>query len=704
MIVSLDTETTGLDPWHGTKPFLITISTDSDEHIIWDWPVNPLDREPSVDHTDLVEIQELIDKCDRLVLQNSTFDLKMLETLNHPGIWEWEPWPWHKIHDTQLSSHMLASCESRDLTTLALKYLRIDLKPFETEIKKATDKARRLVRSRLFMEEHGEWAIAKDGRLDMPSASGSVWKADMWLPEALAEFAPTFLPDWYDWKPATKNYQGDDYLKHPWLTLVKNYANSDSEATLLVHQRQEEILKSKNLWEIYIERLKLLPIVYEMKETGVTVSKTRKDEIYRTYEKETEKIRQKCIVLADHPELTDLPVNGRSNALNTVVFDHFNLKSPKTTPAGNPSMDKEVMGHWLKELDRKDKRRHFIQGLSDYRKRKTAISYMDGYERFWIPVKDQIDWYVLHPSLHATGTNTLRWASSNPNQQNISKKEGFNLRYCFGPLPGRKWASLDYENIELRIPAYESKELELIALFEEPFKPPYYGSVHLLNFSTVYPDKWQEAIDNSSLEDAADWIKHNWKASWYQRCKNGDFAVQYGSVEKPGGWSTADRAFGRQGCQAKLKERFQKQESLNQHWIDIANKTGYVDTIPDIEINPKRGYPLQCSRAAGGNISPTIPLNYHTQGTACWVIFRAMVKVHEYLQEINRNKPNELKWNMVMQVHDELVIDFPIRKGYQYHLKSIKNLMESCGDPIGVPLKVGCEIHDDNWSQGRSME
>lgn len=703
MIVALDTETTGLDPWHGTKPFLITISTDSDKHVIWDWPVNPLDREPSVDHSDLVEIQELINNCDRLVLQNGTFDLKMLETLNQPGLWEWEPWPWEKIHDTQFSSHMLASCELRNLTTLTLKYLQIDLKPYETLIKKATEKARRLVRSKAFIEEYGEWAIAKEGRPDMPSASGSVWKADMWLPEALAEFAPSFLPDWEQWKATTKKYEGDDYLKHPWLTLVSSYANSDSEATLLVHLKQEKLLKSKNLWDIYIERLKLLPIIYNMKESGVTVNGTRKNEIYKSYEIETELIRNKCLTIANSPELKDLPVNGRSKALNTVVFDEFKLKSPKLTPSGNPSMDKEVITHWLKELDPKDKRRHFIKGLSDYRKRKTAISYMDGYERFWTPVKDEEDWYVLHPSLHATGTNTLRWASSNPNEQNISKKEGFNLRYCFGPLPGRKWASLDYENIELRIPAYESKETELIGLFEKPLESPYYGSVHLLNFSTVYPDKWQEAIDKSSLSEAASWIKHNWKGTWYQRCKNGDFAVQYGSVEKANGWSTADKAFGRLGCQAKLKERFQKQEKLNQHWIKIANQTGYVSTIPDRDIDPNKGYPLQCSRAGWGGISPTIPLNYHVQGTACWVIFRAMVKVQNYLDNLNDGKPDDLRWNIVMQVHDELVIDFPIRKGYQYHLKNIRGLMESCGTPIGVLLKVSCEIHDDNWSEGRSM-
>ena len=693
MIVSLDTETTGLDPWHGSKPFLVTVTLDSGESIVWEWDVDPLTREPKVVREDLLEIKELIDSCERLVLQNSTFDLKMLKTLETED-WSWGEWPWDKIHDTQFSAHMIASCQRRDLTTLALLELGIDVKPFEDAIHAATDKARRITRSKSFVAEQGEWAIAKAGRSDMPSAGEKTWKADMWLPRCLILTAPDYVPDWEE---------GQDPETHPWATILHNYANGDSECTLLIHEKHEDYLKSRGLWKIYVERLKILRIVYDMKETGVTLNKTRRDELYGEYAQVTEEIRERCVRIANNPELEDLPVNGRSNALNTVIFDQFKLKSPKTTKTGNPSMDKEVLAYWLDQLEAKDKRRYFIDGLLNYRKRKTAMAYIDGYSRFWNHIRD--DWYVLHPSLHPTGTNTLRWSSSNPNEQNISKKQGFNLRYCFGPTPGRCWASLDYENVELRIPAYESGEQELIELFERPDDPPYYGSVHLLNFSTVYPDKWKEAVTNGGYEGAANWIKKNWKDSWYQRCKNGDFAVQYGSVERTGSqWSTADRAFGRKGCQALLKARFAKQEALNQHWIKTANDTGYVSTIPDIEIDPDHGYPLECSKTEGGNISPTIPLNYHVQGTACWVIFRAMVKVQEYLDSINKNKPDELKWFMVMQVHDELVIDFPIRRGYEIRLKEIKRIMESCGDYIKVPLKVGCDIHENNWSEGRGLE
>lgn len=702
MLIGLDTETTGLDPWHGTMPFLVTVSVNGEDQIIWEWDVDPYTRKPSPDLNDLVEIQNLIDSADSIVLQNSTFDIKMLDTLNGYEGWEWNPWPWDRIHDTQISAHMLASCGPRDLTNLSLIYLGVDLQPFEDRIHLATEKARRIARSKLFKETYGEWRQAKAGEPDMPSAVGKCWKADMWLPRTICQLAEEFLPDWESWKAPTKKEKGDDPSEHPWWDILHGYANSDSEATLNLHRIHMQRLAELGQMEIYEERRKILRIVYDMKETGVSVNARRKDELHRKYEEEAEKLRKKCIVIANNPELEDLPVNGRSNALNVVVFEQFKLTSPFVTPTGNPSMNKDAIEYWLEQLSPSDKRRLFLASLLDYRKRKTAISYMDGYERFWVPVDG--DDYVLHPSLHATGTNTLRWSSSNPNEQNISKKEGFNLRYCFGPRQGRVWASLDYENIELRIPAYESGEAELIDLFERPDEPPYYGSVHMLNFSTVFPDKWAEAVRNGGVDGASDWIKKHWKSTWYQRCKNGDFAVQYGSVERGGGrWSTADRAFGRKGCQALLKARFSKQEALNNYWIRVANETGYVSTMPDKEVNTEQGYPIQCSRAASGDISPTVPLNYHVQGTACWVIMKAMLKVQEYLDKINKGKPLELQAHMVMQVHDELVLDFPLRKGYEIHLRKVREIMESCGECIGVPLKVGCEVHMNNWAEGQPL-
>lgn len=704
-MLSLDTETTGLDPWHGTMPYIVTTCNENGVVTTWEWDVDPFTRKPMIPDGELWEIEELLNGEDEWILQNATFDLKILETLDGCNGWKWEEWPWEKIHDTQISAHMLGSCSRKDLTTLCLKHLNINVLPYEERIQAATEKARRLTRSKLFREDHGIWQIAEAGRPDMPSAGEKCWKADMWLPRAICRLAQDYLPDVGEWRGPSKEHVGDNPGEHPWWDLVREYADVDAETTIAVHKMQRKELQEKGLWAVYKERLKVLPVVHKMKESGITISKERKDGLSLEYEREVEVLNRKCVNLSSHPEFGELPANGRSQVLNEVMFDEFGLTSPFKTAKGAPSMNKEALAYWMENLDPKDKRYHFVKSLREYRQRKTAIGYMEGYERYWQETHAE-GYYLIHPSLNATGTNTLRWSSSNPNQQNISKKEGFNLRYCFGPTPGRGWASLDYENIELRIPAYESGQQELIDLFERPDEPPFYGSEHLLNFSTVFEDQWLIACKESGGEDtAAAYIKENWKATWYQRCKNGDFAVQYGAIDRgPDIWNTADRAFGRMGCLSKLKRRFSNKEKLNQKYIKMADETGGVVTMPDLEVDAEHGYPLECPKDRWGRVSPTIPLNYHVQGTACWVIFRAMIKVQEYLDRINFGKPSELHWRMVMQVHDELVIDFPLRKGFQVHLRKIRSIMESCGDCIGVPLKVGCDLHLDNWSQGESLK
>jgi hypothetical protein len=169
---------------------------------------------------------------------------------------------------------------------------------------------------------------------------------------------------------------------------------------------------------------------------------------------------------------------------------------------------------------------------------------------------------VLHPSLNPTGTDTLRWSCSNPNEMNIAKQEGFNLRLCFGPAPGREWWSLDAKNIELRIPAYESGQKDLIDLFERPDDPPFYGSTHLLNFSVVYPDLWEKELREVGLEKVGPHCKKKYASTWYQWCKNGGFAVQYGAVDRDDGGGTADRAFHRRGSHSLLTKSILKTGSL----------------------------------------------------------------------------------------------------------------------------------------------
>jgi len=717
-MISLDTETTGLDLRHGAKPYLVTTCNEDMENIYWEWDVDPYTREPKIPRRDLNHVKRLIKKADLLVLQNPKFDVCALAQI---GI---NDWPWHKTRDTLMAGHLLASNQPHDLATMALIYADINIQPLEDTMKGAVDAARSYIR-REFKKR--PWRLAQSGLPEMPSVKGSnkkrkarggeecgPWKHDAWVPRTLASQL--------------------DYPKdHSWWGVTSDYANGDSSSTLLVYLKQEKLLKERGLWKIYLESLKLLPVIYAMESHGVTLNVDRCVELIGIYEKDTQRRKRICLRAAGG-QLKDLPKGSRSKALTNVLLGTpcedcngegylwnetgggkkscttcfgkgrhggFGLVSNKTTPKGAPCLDKEVLEHWSTTLNPRSKACLFVRNLREYRKRATALSYLRSYEKFCLPTEAGESWQVLHPSLNPTGTSTLRCSSNNPNEQNISKKEGFNLRYVFGPLPGREWWSLDAKNIELRIPAYECGEPEVIELFEHPNIPPYYGSAHLLNFSTIYPEIWEKELDAVGFEKVGPHCKKKYESTWYQWCKNFDFAVQYGAVLKVDSVGTADRAAHKEGAHALVKARFGKLDSHNQACIDFAKKHGYIETIPDKNVDKERGYPLLCTRNRWGGVKPTIPLNYRTQGTAMWWMRKGMVRCHAYLQTL----PDH---HMVMQVHDELVFDMPKRRlrgrkpweGNRTIAAELKRLMELGGEDIGLPTPVSVTYHEHNWSEG----
>jgi hypothetical protein len=137
--------------------------------------------------------------------------------------------------------------------------------------------------------------------------------------------------------------------------------------------------------------------------------------------------------------------------------------------------------------------------------------------------------------------------------------------------------------------------------------------------------------------------------------------------------------------------------------ILFANEYGFVETIPDKTVSPK-GYPIMCSRGDWGRISPTVPLNYHIQSTACWCKLKAAVRVYGFLQEFSRK--DRRGYYIIMEVHDELVLDFP--KGHvgehASKIAKIVRLMEQSGDDIGIPLKVSVSYHPNNWGETKEPE
>lgn len=339
----------------------------------------------------------------------------------------------------------------------------------------------------------------------------------------------------------------------------------------------------------------------------------------------------------------------------------------------------------------------------------------------------QSGFLVLHPNFNITGSDTLRWSSTNPNQQNVSKQEEWNLRQVYRPLPGREWYSGDYSNIELRIFAYACGDQQLIAAFEEGY------SVHAIIFEVLWPNEFAtartEAIKLLSAADrkdpkkvrnaTGDIIKVKYKSNLYQWIKNGNFALIYGA-----GITKADRTYHQKGAYDKIRTRLPLIDSFMRLKNREALENGFVRALgcghklvrerqPDgtYEIGRDYGYKLYVSAD-----EPHKAVNYFVQPSAGWAISLAIRRVWEYLKQFNQTRlaqliglptPSMFGHYMTMQVHDELDFDFPVCNRTPSSpdamnlmiIKEIKRIMESSGDDLGLPTPVEFARHTESWAK-----
>lgn len=722
-MIALDTETAGMDFHHGCRPFFVVTCDLEGRQQYWEWSVDPLTRLPSIPQEDLADIANLLRDQDRLVFHNTKFDVSALNSI---GLWNLlklsSVWP--KIDDTLIAAHLIYSNSPKDLTSLGVDWLGIDLQPLEDALERCVKEVRSIVHQAklrekrqakkgvtLFEEEEENplthWRIAEDGDSMLPSAGKELWRADYWLPRAYAE------------------HMGLEESHEYWMVL-RDYALQDPAVTLGVWLKMEAEINRRNLKKFYEERMKVLPITYRMEQRGVTLSGGRLDELKSVYSEESKELEETCVGLAESLgfELTLPKGASPNNSLKKFIYE--GLKLPvmigKKSKTGTGSLDKDIMAEYLLLAKSNTKERLFLQSWQAKKKRTTSLGFMESYASFWR--EQSYGWYLLHPTFNITGTSTLRFSCVNPNTQQISKfetqcercdgdgcgvchntgKSFRSMKYVFGPAPGREWYSFDAKNIELRLPFYESGEKALIDLFEKPDEAPFFGSNHLLNFSVVYPDVWAKELKNQERDK--NYIKEKYKYTEYQWVKNGGFAIQYQAGDK-----TADAAFRKSGARSMLKSRFAKLEELNTWCCNFADRHGYIETIVDKSLGLNAGYPLACTRNEWNRIKPTIPLSYRVQGSAMWWTMKATIRVEEFFAKLNRGEKFVGKrwpggYYICLQVHDELVTDMPKGKTRDYNLpiaREVQRLMALGGEDYSIPTPVGCELHQDNWAEGLSI-
>lgn len=751
MIISLDTETTGIDFAHGAKPFLVTWCEVGQNPQYYEWPVNPLTRQPEIpdeEYDDLLALTELIDAADVIYLQNAKFDVRALATI---GI----ALPWEKVRDTLVMGHLLATNHKHDLTSMCIEYLGTDIEPFEVHIKQVVQQCRALAK-----RHHLGWRLATEGLEDMPSIKpGSKrdedkpWKNDMWLPRAM-----------YHNHVSSNGHM--PYERNPqWLDACAKYACGDSEHTLYLGLEMERLIRERGLWKIYEHRLEMPRVDCEMESYGVTVIGEYTKATIQSYSEYIAEANAALIAIAaefDHeleladgasindnmrdffygkvaqrcsnprcnwtkrikhwnnerPTLSLCPKcstgNSRRSAVRSPleldVQPNLNLRVIVSSKSGNASLDKYAMQDYL--MSAEGPAHDFIRILTDKRKHDTDLTYMQAYQRFWVPIPSSPGYYRLHPSLNPCGTDHLRQSSSNPNLQNVGGQEDkcdecdgkggdciwchgtglvrTSVKECFGPAPGREWWALDYKSIERRIPAYESGEPKMIEVFEKPEEPPYWGSLYLLTASVLFPKEfWPLAEEKNGFKEK--------EPRLYKRAKFFDLATQYGA-----GRAKADDVSGVKGSFDLVKQEFPLLTALQRKYLRDAERLGYVQTLPDRTVDPERGYPILPSRTEEGRVLSTTPFNYHTSGTACWCKNTALVRCSRKLAEW---RAEGFDAHMSLEIHDEILFDFPRGATLEENLPralELKRLMEESGQNLvpSIPTPVSVKYHSVSWAKG----
>ncbi|SKC64244.1 DNA polymerase I [Maledivibacter halophilus] len=390
-------------------------------------------------------------------------------------------------------------------------------------------------------------------------------------------------------------------------------------------------------------------------------------EVLASLEYEGFKVDKEALKELDE-ELT-VKIEEITNEIYQLSGEEFNINSPKQLGVilfdklGLPVIKKTKTGYSTSHdvLEKLYKRHPIIPLLIEYRQLvKLKSTYIDGLFNLINPITGKI-----HSSFNQTVTVTGRISSTEPNLQNIPIRLeiGRRIRKVFVPHDdNHSLIDADYSQIELRVLAHMSKDENLIKAFKED------DDIHTITASQVF----NVPIDKvTSLERG--------------RAKAVNFGIVYGISDF--GLAT-NLNITRKEAKKYIDEYFKKYKGVKEYMdneVEKGKEFGYVTTI----LKRRRYLPELKSRNFNiRSFGERTAMNTPIQGSAADIIKIAMVKVFNELR--NRN----LKSKLILQVHDELIID-ACNDELDEVKKLLKKNMEKAID-IDVPLKVDMNT-GENW-------
>ena len=430
---------------------------------------------------------------------------------------------------------------------------------------------------------------------------------------------------------------------------ARNYSCEEADIAFRMRAVFEPQLEVHGLTALFHEiELPLLRVLADMEWTGVSIDLAWFASLKERFRRERERVEQE--IYTEAGEVFNINSN---NQLRTILFEKLQLPIRKRTSTG-PSTDASVLqeladaGHTLPEL------------LMEYRElSKLESTYLDT-----LPSLIHPDDSRLHTSFNQTVASTGRLSSSDPNLQNIPirRELGRDIRRGFIAQKGWLLLAADYSQIELRLLAHLSSDPAFVDAFKSG------GDIHRQTASIIFG----VPVGDVTAEMRA-------------RAKTINFATIYGqgahALSRQLKISNAEaRAF-----IATYFERFRGIRQYLDSMVQFARDHGYVETIfrrrryiPELR---DRNFNI---RAFGERTAANSPI----QGSAADLIKIAMIHIDAALRK------RRLQSRMILQVHDELVFEFPPQEQDDLSLV-VQREMEHAAE-LSVPLVVDVGV-GESW-------
>ena len=380
-----------------------------------------------------------------------------------------------------------------------------------------------------------------------------------------------------------------------------------------IYNKLLKTLEKEGVSSLYRDlELPLADVLFDMEIRGFKVDAKALSELSKKYLDYLTEVEDKIRKLADEPTLN---INSPKQ-LGELLFDKLKIGKGKKTKTGY-STNAEV-------LEGLEDAHPIVKLILDYRKiQKLRSTYIEGF-------KDLIekDTGLIHTSFNQTVTATGRLSSKEPNLQNIPIRddEGKELRRFFVPhSPDRVLVTADYSQIELRLMAAFSGCKPLIDAFNHDI------DIHAQTASKVF------GVDISAVTPA---MRRDAKAV--------NFGIIYGISEFGLAKNIKTSNAEARRYISQYFNEFPEVKAYMDRNVDFAKANGYAITM----LGRKRYIrELSSSNYMTKQFGERIAMNMPLQGSAADIIKLAMLGVHRRLKEEN------LDSYLILQVHDELIID-----------------------------------------------